>query len=194
MYCDIICDMTIIKTIILFFVIILLGFGIYYGIKIDDTVKEKMTKTEQEEIQDLNQDSEPETKDTKFSEDDAFPNQPNKVKDKLMDIEWFWIETVRGEITGLNPQRIKPQKINTFSLTFTSDGNLIGKTDCNNFGGEYMLTDNKVKFGNFMSTLMYCENSQEQEFMAMIQNGTLKIDEDSLQLIADDFIVFLKQN
>jgi heat shock protein HslJ/membrane-bound inhibitor of C-type lysozyme len=83
--------------------------------------------------------------------------------------EWFWVRTLNG--TGpeaLSGGIIKPKKAGTFSLKFTADGKVSGKTDCNSFGGTYTLENSKITFGPLASTLMYCENSQESDFIKML--------------------------
>jgi heat shock protein HslJ len=51
-----------------------------------------------------------------------------------------------------------------FKLTFTKPNRFSASTDCNGVGGEYIVTGNKIVFDKMMSTLMYCDNSQEGEF------------------------------
>ncbi|MCD8507919.1 MAG: META domain-containing protein [Candidatus Pacebacteria bacterium] len=53
-------------------------------------------------------------------------------------------------------------------LTFTNDGNIYGTTDCNGFGGSYTLDGTKISTSEFFSTMMFCENSQERDFMDMV--------------------------
>ena len=53
-----------------------------------------------------------------------------------------------------------------FTVTFNPDGIVSGKTDCNGFGGIYGTeNDGIIHMGPLMSTLMYCENSQEHVFL-----------------------------
>ena len=73
---------------------------------------------------------------------------------------WVWQKTVMSDGSV-----ITPKKPGVFALTLTSDGRASGKTDCNGFGGDYKVgSDGVLTFGPFMSTLMYCEGSQEGEF------------------------------
>lgn len=73
---------------------------------------------------------------------------------------WMWQKTVVGDGTV-----IVPKKSGVFALTLSADGKASGKTDCNGFGGEYTVgSDGILSFGPFMSTLMYCEGSQEAQF------------------------------
>jgi copper homeostasis protein (lipoprotein) len=64
---------------------------------------------------------------------------------------------------------VTPMKSGAFSINLTQDGRVNGTTDCNGFGGEYQVgSDGIITFGEFMSTQMYCEGSQEGEFNSMI--------------------------
>ena len=67
---------------------------------------------------------------------------------------------------------IVPNKKDAFSLSFTKDGQVSGTTDCNGFGGSYEVgADNSISFGPFMSTLMFCENSQEAVFSKNVSDS-----------------------
>jgi heat shock protein HslJ len=77
---------------------------------------------------------------------------------------WTWINTVYGDDKEIKPTGTKP-----FTLTMKKDKSFSATTDCNGVGGEYVLKDdNKISFTKMMSTLMYCENSQEAEFTKML--------------------------
>lgn len=73
---------------------------------------------------------------------------------------WTWVKTSYNDGTT-----IIPKKTDKFKLTFRSDGTFSASTDCNGVGGEYK-TDGKytITFTRMMSTLMYCEGSQEGDF------------------------------
>lgn len=73
---------------------------------------------------------------------------------------WMWQKSVMGDGSV-----VAPKKAGVFALMLSADGKASGKTDCNGFGGEYMVgSDGILSFGPFMSTLMYCEGSQEGQF------------------------------
>ena len=76
---------------------------------------------------------------------------------------WTWVNTVYGDDKEIKPTNTKP-----FTLTMKKDKSFSATTDCNGVGGEYVLKDNKISFTKMMSTLMYCENSQEAEFSKML--------------------------
>jgi putative lipoprotein len=48
-----------------------------------------------------------------------------------------------------------------------------GNGSCNSFGGAYEAGNGKLTFGPLMSTLMYCENTMEQEtaYLAALQDA-----------------------
>jgi heat shock protein HslJ len=75
---------------------------------------------------------------------------------------WNWISTTYND-----GKIIKPKNTDKFKLTFKnyeSGKTFSASTDCNGVGGEYVLNGNKITFDKMMSTLMYCEGSQEAEF------------------------------
>lgn len=73
---------------------------------------------------------------------------------------WVWQETQmnNGDITI-------PADTDAFTVTFTANGQVSGTTDCNSLSGEYELNDTSISMGPFAMTKMYCEDSQEQEFV-----------------------------
>lgn len=81
---------------------------------------------------------------------------------------WIWQETQFND-----GKIVKPKKAGMFTLTFNSaEGRVSGKTDCNGFGGSYTAgAGNVLSFGPFMSTLMFCEDSQEAEFVKMVNDS-----------------------
>ena len=88
-------------------------------------------------------------------------------------VKWVWKTTVLADGTV-----ISPKKADAFAMTLGTDGRVQGTTDCNGFGGEYVFgSDGIISFGPFMSTQMYCEGSQEQDFTKYLMDGTqMKID------------------
>ena len=117
------------------------------------------------------------------------------VEKNLLSYPWVWIKTI-DDIGPLaqESQIILPKKQNAFTLIFNSNKQVQGTTDCNNFSGTYSLEFNKIVFNSFMSTLMYCEGSQEQEFIQMIKNGTVLISGDELILETDTQTIYFKKS
>ena len=76
--------------------------------------------------------------------------------------KWNWLHTNYSNSTTVTP------KTNKFSLTLNADKTFSASTDCNGVGGEYTVSGNKITFTKMMSTLMYCDNSQEQVYSTML--------------------------
>jgi heat shock protein HslJ len=87
--------------------------------------------------------------------------------EKIKKYIWVWQETQLNDGSV-----ITPNTSDVFSVTFDNEGNVSGATDCNGFGGTYKLDKQMIEFGPFIQTLMYCEGSQEQEFVRMISDST----------------------
>lgn len=81
---------------------------------------------------------------------------------------WVWTKTV---LNSNQKENIQP-KSNEFTLRFTDDMRVSGTTDCNNFMGSYTKNGKELIFGALASTLMYCENSQENEFHDLLSNSS----------------------
>ena len=76
---------------------------------------------------------------------------------------WTWVET-----TYNNDMIVQPIQPEAFTLTF-AEGRVQGATDCNHFSGAYTADDRKIQFDDKMAmTKMYCEGSQETEFVKML--------------------------
>ncbi len=76
--------------------------------------------------------------------------------------KWNWVHTLYGNSTTVTP------KTPRFTLTFKSDKTFSATTDCNSVGGEYSLNGNEISFSHMISTMMYCDGSQEQNFVTML--------------------------
>lgn len=74
---------------------------------------------------------------------------------------WNWVSTTYNDGKVVFPKK------DSFSITFKNN-QFSAKTDCNGVGGEYVLNGNKISFERMMSTLMYCEGSQEADFSKML--------------------------
>lgn len=77
---------------------------------------------------------------------------------KLGDKTWTWINTDLGGGEVFTP------KTSRFTLSFQADGRVSVGTDCNSMGGEYIAKDGVLTFSQMISTLMYCEGSEESQF------------------------------
>ena len=75
---------------------------------------------------------------------------------------WNWVNTIYSNDTIVIP------KTNKFAVTFKTDKTFSATTDCNGVGGEYIINGNKITLTKMMSTMMYCEGSQEQDYSKML--------------------------
>ena len=96
---------------------------------------------------------------------------------------WYWTQTefVGGRI-------VRPRVPNLFAISFPESGRVAVQTDCNSMIGSYQLGESgTLQFSEFATTLMYCEDSQEQEFAGMLrQVETFELAEEGLRLILAD--------
>lgn len=76
---------------------------------------------------------------------------------------WEWVNALYG-----NNTEIKPRTEKKFTLTFKDKNTFSATTDCNNMGGEYVVSGNNISFGKIFSTRMYCEGSQEGDFQKIL--------------------------
>ena len=83
--------------------------------------------------------------------------------DLLQSKEWFWVETRYS-----NDEIVKSKKENAFSIVLNSDGTVSFKTDCNNAAGFYEIDNYEIKFSQIAYDQLFCEGSQEEEFISMI--------------------------
>lgn len=93
-----------------------------------------------------------------------FEGEADPAKMTLGMQTWTWIKTIYDNDTEVLPRAEKK-----FTLTFKKDGTFSATTDCNSVGGEYVVSEYKISFGKMLSTLMYCENSQENDFTKMLK-------------------------
>ena len=94
-----------------------------------------------------------------------FEGEASPSKMTLTMKKWEWVKTATndGKVTT-------PKKKGVFTLTFGTDGRVSVGTDCNNMGGTYTVNGEKLTFSQMMSTMMYCEGSQEQEFSSPLND------------------------
>jgi len=94
----------------------------------------------------------------------SFEGETDPLRMTLGMKTWNWVKTIYSDDTT-----ITPKTINKFTLTIKNDKTFSASTDCNGVGGEYILKGNKITFTRMMSTLMYCEGSQEADFAKMME-------------------------
>ena len=78
---------------------------------------------------------------------------------------WNWISALYND-----GREIMPKTPNKFSLTLSKDGSFTATTDCNSVGGKYTAGKDSLVFSEIFMTEMYCEGSQESEFVSMLEN------------------------
>ncbi len=93
--------------------------------------------------------------------DEAKTGQINRFTDK----KWKWVKTIMS-----NNDVIIPRKSEAFTILFKEDNSFSGTTDCNNFFGKYEKSGNILSFGSIGSTMMSCEDSQELEFIKLLED------------------------
>src|SRR5215207_10360190 len=59
-------------------------------------------------------------------------------------------------------------------LTFNEDGTVTGSSGCNGLGGDYTADGDQITFGEFVSTLMACDDPimAQEEAAHKVMNGT----------------------
>ena len=78
---------------------------------------------------------------------------------------WVWISSLYND-----GRTIKPKIPGVFTLSLSQDGTFTAKTDCNSAHGTYTVKNNTITFGPMAMTKMYCEGSQETEFIQALGN------------------------
>jgi len=76
---------------------------------------------------------------------------------------WAWIRAV--DANGLETV---PRNAGVFSITLGPDRVFAAGTDCNRVSGGYAIDGPLISFGDMAATQMYCEGSQESEFIALL--------------------------
>ncbi len=76
---------------------------------------------------------------------------------------WGWVKTMYN-----NDTTVTPKVANKFAITFKTNKTFSASTDCNGVGGEYAVSGSKISLTKMISTMMYCDGSQEQDFTKML--------------------------
>lgn len=79
--------------------------------------------------------------------------------------EWTWYRTNYDD-----GKEFLPKNPSSFKITFSKDGKFSAKTDCNSVSGQYVVNGQNLSFSQMISTLMYCEGSQESDFVGMLSD------------------------
>jgi len=95
-----------------------------------------------------------------------FEGEANPQMMKLDMKVWNWVRTT-SSATGT----VTPAKAGTFTLTLKRDGTFGAGTDCNGIGGNYTVNGKNIAFKDMISTLMYCEGSQEGVYRGIFEQA-----------------------
>lgn len=79
--------------------------------------------------------------------------------------EWKWISATLADGTV-----VTPVKVDAFSITFNASGAFSAETDCNSITGSYEARNGDLSLGSIAATKMFCENSQEATFSALLSD------------------------
>lgn len=94
-----------------------------------------------------------------------FEGEADPSRMKLGMKKWLWLKTELKDGT-----EVVPNSKGEFTLTFNDDASINVSTDCNSMLGEYKTDGELLSFGELISTLMYCSDSQEQIFSDMLRD------------------------
>lgn len=82
-------------------------------------------------------------------------------------------------------------------LTFNQDGTITGTSGCNGLGGDYTAEGDQITFGEFVSTLMACDDpimaQEEAAHKVMTGTANYKIEGDTLTITKDDMVLLLQR-
>jgi len=93
---------------------------------------------------------------------------------------WTWMET-----TYSDGSKLVPNQVGVFTLTFAENNKVQVTTDCNGMRSTYTIDGNKLAFGPFGGTKMFCEGSQENNFSAMLTEVHSFFFTDTNELVLD---------
>lgn len=105
------------------------------------------------------------------------------TQEQLVAKPWVWTGSTLKDGT-----KVEPKKAGAFTINFTADGKVRGKTDCNAFSGSYFFgSDGVIVFGALASTKIYCEGAQEGVYTAELSAvSAYQVATDSLTLKLQD--------
>ena len=93
-----------------------------------------------------------------------FAGEADPARMRLDMKNWAWIRTTYGD-----GREIVPRQAERFTLTFAADGTFAATTDCNTMRGAYSATGDMLGFGSVAATRMFCADSQESDFAAVLE-------------------------
>jgi len=129
---------------------------------ISDESNEQLGGLGTEEIESLDKNGIGEDSDREVENHLELPEQPS-----LYGKTWEWVS-----VSFNDGRTIVPIRAGAFTLTLNANESFSATTDCNSVGGSVTADEQTITFGQMMSTLMYCENSQESEFTQLLTDVT----------------------
>ncbi len=108
----------------------------------------------------------------------------------LSGTSWIWSSSVSNGAAAQAPVGGK------FILSFNDEGRVRSTTDCNSIGGRYTIgINNSLSFGSFVSTMMFCQGSQELQYsQALSKTQTYAINGSTITLTnASGTMIFMKK-
>ena len=93
--------------------------------------------------------------------------QTRPVHNQLAATSWEWLG-----VDYSDGETVTPDQPDIFILNFTNQTAMSTLTDCNSVRGTYKLGEQRrIVFSDLSSTRMFCEDSQEGEFQAVLQEA-----------------------
>lgn len=93
-----------------------------------------------------------------------FPGEADPSRMSLSMKKWQWISALYNDGRKINPANDR------FTITFNPDNKFSATTDCNGINGNYIATINSINFSQIGMTKMFCEKSQETDFLKILEN------------------------
>lgn len=93
-----------------------------------------------------------------------FEGEANPSVMSLTMKDWTWISTLYND-----GRSVEPNQSGIFVLAFTDEGTFSARTDCNSMSGSYTASDDSLSFGPVAMTKMFCADSQESEFLQILE-------------------------
>jgi heat shock protein HslJ len=93
-----------------------------------------------------------------------FAGEADPARMRLDMKAWVWVRA-----TYADGREVVPRQAERFTLTFVADGTFAATTDCNTMRGSYSATADALTFGAVAMTRMFCADSQESDFAAILE-------------------------
>ena len=100
--------------------------------------------------------------------DQDFEGEVDPSRMSLTMKEWMWSSALYND-----GRSIEPDQPNAFILTFTEDGRFSATTDCNYISGSYIADGYSISFERIAMDERFCPESQETEFLVLLENAQL---------------------